>query len=123
MATKKKKMAKKSAAKTAARKPAKRKAKNSTRKPVRAAKKPAKRKTPQNKVSAPKAAGGLHIKVNPALQARLSVLAKGMERTMDELLLQALTEFADTWEEHQRTVDALNAEDDRMQIVVPQAEP
>ncbi len=43
--------------------------------------------------------------------------------SLDALLVQALTEFADSWEDHQRTVTALSEGDDRMQLVVPQDEP
>ena len=36
--------------------------------------------------------------VSPELDARLQSLAISMGKSLDEVLLQALTEFADTWE-------------------------
>ena len=79
------------------------------------AKKPARKKTP-----ARRSPGGVSIAVSPALDARLAALAASMNLSLDALVLQALAEFADTWEDHQRTVAALGEDDDRMQIVVPQ---
>lgn len=61
---------------------------------------------------------GLHINTPPDLEARLEDLAKSMGKSMDQMLIQALIEFADTWEDHQRVVEALGEDDDRMQIVV-----
>lgn len=103
MASKKKAPQKKGAKKgvtTAARKPAQ--------------KKPIKAKTSSNR----EAPGGLHISAPPALEARLEDLATSMGKSMDQMLIQALIEFADTWEDHQRVVETLNEDDDRMQIVV-----
>jgi hypothetical protein len=51
------------------------------------------------------------------LHGRLTALARQMEKTMDALMLQALCEFADAWEDHFRTVRALQA-DDRVQVAV-----
>lgn len=51
------------------------------------------------------------------LEARLMALALEMEKPMDALTLQALSEFADAWEEHFRTVKSLQ-EDDRIQLNV-----
>jgi hypothetical protein len=64
-------------------------------------------------------AEGFGVTVSPELDARLQALALSMEKTMEELLLQALTEFADAWEDHQRTVAALRDTDDRVQLAVP----
>ncbi|MBL8630495.1 MAG: hypothetical protein JNM81_12735 [Rhodospirillaceae bacterium] len=52
------------------------------------------------------------------LEARLMALAAQMDKTMDALLLQALCEFADAWEDHYRTINVLADEDERVQIVV-----
>jgi hypothetical protein len=41
------------------------------------------------------------------LETRLFGLARQMEKTMDALMLQALCEFADAWEDHFRTVKSL----------------
>jgi hypothetical protein len=51
------------------------------------------------------------------LERRLLALAVRMEKTLDAVLLQALCEFADAWEDHFRTVKALQ-EDDRVQLAV-----
>ena len=61
---------------------------------------------------------GLNINVSPKLEARLEELAKSLGKSMDQLLAQALNEFVDTWEDHQRVLDALDDGDDRVQIVV-----
>ena len=82
------------------------------------AKKPAAKKATTKKPG--KAAGGLRVAATPTLEARLKALAKTMGKSLDQVLVQAMTEFADTWEEHQRTVAALSEGDDRMQLVVPQ---
>jgi hypothetical protein len=88
------------------------------------AKKPAKKKAtkkkaePAKKVAARKAApAGLDLA--PELNARLRMLATYMGKTMDQLMLQALTEFCETWEDHQRTIAALKDTDDRVQLSVP----
>ena len=61
---------------------------------------------------------GFHIAVSQDLETRLEDPAKIMSKSMDEILIQAVSEFADTWEDHQRVVETLADEDDRMQIVV-----
>ena len=52
-----------------------------------------------------------------ALQKRLGALAKQMNKSMAALTVQALSEFADTWEDHFRTVKELQ-DDDRIQLAV-----
>jgi hypothetical protein len=52
------------------------------------------------------------------LESRLLALALQMDKTMDALMLQALCEFADAWEDHYRTIASMNDEDDRIQLVV-----
>lgn len=98
--------------------------KTATKKSVKtkrpAAKKPAAKKASKKKPAPAKAAGGLRVAATPTLEARLKALAKTMGKSLDQILVQAMTEFADTWEEHQRTVAALSEGDDRMQLVVPQ---
>lgn len=52
------------------------------------------------------------------LQLRLMSLAQQMDKSLDALMLQALCEFADAWEDHYRTINAMVEEDDRIQLVV-----
>ena len=100
---------KKTAGKKATRKAAAKKAPGVKRSGKKAAaKRPAKRS----------AQGEVRLVVPPDLRARLTRLAKHMGTPMDQLLVQALREFAETWEDHQRVVDALNEGDDRVQLVV-----
>ena len=54
----------------------------------------------------------------PALHDRLRALANAMGLTMEGVLRQALSEFADTWEEHHRTVATLGDPTDRVQLRV-----
>lgn len=54
----------------------------------------------------------------PVLHDRLKALSKVMDMPMEAVIRQALTEFADTWEDHHRTVAALADTGDRMQVVV-----
>lgn len=84
------------------------------------AKKPSAKKVSKKKPAPAKAAGGLRVAATPTLEARLKALAKTMGKSLDQILVQAMTEFADTWEEHHRTVAALSEGNDRMQLVVPQ---
>ena len=83
-----------------------------------------KKKTPRKKKPKAKAPvnrakeRGIHITVSQDLEARLEGLSKSMGKSMDQMLIQALNEFADTWEDHQRVIETLGEEDDRMQIVV-----
>ena len=61
-----------------------------------------------------------HISLDlpPVLHDRLKGLSELMGLPMEAVLRQALTEFADTWEDHHRTVAALAEGSDRMQLVV-----
>lgn len=114
------------AKKKAAKKPAKAKAKKTAKKPVkRTAKKAAKtsgnksgRKLPRGAVRTASAIEGVYVPADAALQGRLRALANGMKKPLAEVLTQALTEYADNWEDHMRTVEALNSGDDRMQVAV-----
>jgi hypothetical protein len=54
----------------------------------------------------------------PALHERLKGLANAMGLTLEGVLRQALSEFADTWEEHHRTVASLAEPTDRVQLRV-----
>ncbi|TAL00127.1 MAG: hypothetical protein EPO08_14535 [Rhodospirillaceae bacterium] len=54
----------------------------------------------------------------PVLHDRLKGLSELMDMPMEAVMRQALTEFADTWEDHHRTVAALAEGSDRMQLVV-----
>lgn len=105
----------------AKRKPA-RKAKNAKAKPgVRKGRaKPQARKAPPKK-AAKRASKreGLAIKTDPALEARLRMLATKMGKDLPALIVQALTEFADNWEDHMQTVQALKDTEDRVHLTVP----
>lgn len=92
----------------AARKPAARKAAKKTAK--KAVKKSTRRTAP--------AEPGVMLAVSAELDARMCALADQMNKTLEEVLIQAMTEFADTWEDHLRTVDALGEDNDRMQLAV-----
>lgn len=109
--------AKKKAAKKTARKTGKTKT-IAKRKPAVAARGKSKRKAVK-KSSARRAPRGVQLGVSHELDSRLRVLATQMNKSLEEVLIQALTEFADNWEEHSRTVRTLNAGDDRMQLSVP----
>jgi predicted transcriptional regulator len=107
--------------KKSVKKPATKKSKAKVKRP--ASKKAAKKavKEPAKKKRAPRrAAPDMTFMVSPELDARLQALADSMGKSLDEILLQALTEFADTWEDHQRTIAVLAEGDDRIQLVVPQ---
>lgn len=93
----------KPAAKPAPKKTAKKSAKKSV---VRTAAKPAKRE-------------GLHIKTDPALEARLRMLATKLGKDLPGVIVQALNEFADNWEDHMQTVQALKDTEDRVHLTVP----
>lgn len=85
--------------------------------PVKKSKPVAKRKA--KKVPAKKTSTKRTETVLPKdLEKRLMALAAQMDKTMDALLLQALCEFADAWEDHFRTVTVLAEEEERVQIVV-----
>ncbi len=86
-------------------------------------KKPPQKKVQRKKTAAKKAtkrpaARGVHIDLAPELKLRLEALALSMGKNLDQLLIQAASEFADTWEDHQRVIEALDEGDDRVQIVV-----
>ena len=101
------------AAKKSVKKSVKRAAKKAVQKPAKkAAKKPA-RKPAGIKVSP-----ALAMEVSIEMQDRLKALATVMNLSFEALMHQALSEFADTWEDHHRTVKALDDDDDRMQLVV-----
>ncbi|MBM3512319.1 MAG: hypothetical protein FJX59_01240 [Alphaproteobacteria bacterium] len=77
--------------------------------------KPTRRKRPAAK---PARRGAARKPAIPGdLDRRLRALAAKMDKTLDAILLQALCEFADAWEDHFRTVTAL-ADDERVQVVV-----
>ena len=124
---KKKKPAKRPGMKKSVKKSAKRVVKKTTKTPVKKAavrkpvakKRPAKR--PPMKTSLPRMLepGFLSVQVAPALEDRLIDLAMRMAKPLDQVLAQALGEFADTWEDHMRTASDLNQGDDRVQLVVP----
>jgi hypothetical protein len=106
----------------AKRKPAK-KTKNKA-KPARKPAAKARAKAPAKKAppKAPKKASkrvGLAIKTDPALEARLRMLATKMGKDLPALIVQALTEFADNWEDHMQTVQALKDTEDRVHLTVP----
>jgi len=141
MAKKKKKTAKKPAAKKTAKKPGKKLVKKSVKKAAKkgakkTVKRVAKRVAPNRKAVQKKAAptmtaaekqllarmsepGFLSVHVAAALEDRLIDLAMRMAKPLDQVLAQALAEFAETWEDHMSTVNTLNQDDDRMQLVAP----
>jgi len=125
---KKKKPAKKPPVKRSAKKSPKKSVNKSIKKAARkaSAKKKRAQKKPAQKQAVQRAPlprmlepGFLSVQVAPALEDRLIDLAMRMAKPLDQVLAQALSEFADTWEDHMRTVNALNQSDDRVQLVVP----
>ncbi len=90
--------------------------KKTVAKPKPAAARSAKSAPPTVKKSS---GGGVQLGVSLELDTRLRELATHMNKSLAEVLIQALTEFADNWEDHLRTVKSLNAGDDRMQLSVP----
>ena len=104
---------------------AKRKASPKTKtknKKAKPAAKPVTKAAPRKKAAPKKAAAkpaGLVIKTNPALEARLRMLASKMGKSLDALIVQALGEFADNWEDHMQTVAALQDTEGRVQLSVP----
>ena len=109
------------AKKAAKRKPASKAAKKKTiakRKPAassRGKSKKTKAKAPSRRAAAPQ---GVQLGVSVELDDRLRALATQMNKSLEEILIQALTEFADNWEDHIRTIRNLSAGDDRMQLSV-----
>ena len=69
------------------------------------------RKAPKAKSTAPS------LMMSKDLERRLAALAKQMQKSMDAVLVQAMCEFADAWEDHFRTVKNLQ-DDDRIQLSV-----
>lgn len=119
----KKRKAAKKLAKVKAQKPVKKSVKTSVKKAAKKAvqKKPVKksaRKLPRGAVRVASAIEGVYVPADAALQGRLRALATGMQKPLNEILAQALTEFANNWEDHMQTVEALNSDDDRVQLAV-----
>ncbi len=81
----------------------------------KAVKKSATKKTASRRA----AADGVRLGVAYELDTRLRELAVAMNKSLEEVLIQALTEFADNWEDHMNTVSILGAEDDRVQLAAP----
>lgn len=120
MAKAKKKAAKKQTGKAAKKKTSVKRAPAVKARGKRSVKKSAPKKSPSQKRAVKKsAADGVRLGVSLELDARLRNLAAQMDLTLEEVLIQAMTEFADNWEDHMRTVRNLNAGDDRMQLSVP----
>jgi hypothetical protein len=89
-----------------------------TKKKKPAAKPKAKARTRAPQRTAPKSKGAApSLRLNKDLERRLAALAKQMQKSMDAVLVQALCEFADAWEDHFRTVKNLQ-DDDRIQLSV-----
>jgi predicted transcriptional regulator len=110
--------------KSKAGKPKTKTAKPAARKPVRKA--AAKRATGKGAKKAAKKAlkraakpAGLVIKTDPALEARLRMLGTKTGKSLEAIIAQALTEFADNWEDHMQTVAALRDTEDRVHLSVP----
>ena len=112
---KKKKPAKKPKAKVAVKKRAKKTVKKTVKKVAKKSR--AKTKVTKTKVVAPP--GALIVQMPPALEERVRALAERMSIPLDQLLVMALGEFTEAWEDHMHTVGALNEEDDRVQLSVP----
>ena len=58
------------------------------------------------------------IAISDELNARLKAVAERLEKPVEEILALALAEYADTWEDHLDTVEALKEGDDRVQAAV-----
>ena len=112
MAKPKKKAAKKPAHKAGKKRPAAKRGPKSATRGKRA-------KKAVKKSSSRKAPSGVQLGVSLELDGRLRDLATQMNKSLEQILVQALPEFADNWEDHLRTVRTLNAGDDRMQLSVP----
>jgi hypothetical protein len=94
-------------------------AKGKGRKSVRArtsvrARKPARARRGKTRSTVRRGAPTLVVPAD--LESRLLALALQMEKTFDAVLVQALSEFADAWEDHFRTVAALADDGDRVQL-------
>ena len=73
-------------------------------------------KRPAQKSAKP---AGFVIKTDPALEARLRMLGTKMGKSLEAVIVQALAEFADNWEDHMQTVAALRDTEDRVHLSVP----
>jgi hypothetical protein len=104
----------------AKKKTAKKPARKAVKKKTIAKRKPAatRGKSTKKAVKKSSAADGVQLGVSLELDQRLRDLATQMNKTLEEVLIQAMTEFADNWEDHLRTVRTLNSGDDRMQLSV-----
>lgn len=92
------------------------KAKSKTRTKQRA--KPRRAQGPQRKAAKVKRGARAVAPTWPQdLERRLKALAVKMEKSVDAVMLQALCEFADAWEDHFRTAEALS-DDDRVRVVI-----
>lgn len=61
----------------------------------------------------------LTLQVPPALQERLEALAGRLDQDIDSVLLQALEEYAERWEDHLRDLDAIDSgTDERVMLQV-----
>jgi len=107
-----KKPVKKAAKKAAAKRPAKKPARNVAQSPARKAPRMVLVTVPQH----------ITVDLPPVLHDRLKALSMVMDQPMEAVMRQALTEFADTWEDHHRTVAALADDNDRMQVVMKDPE-
>lgn len=58
------------------------------------------------------------ITISKDLESRLTALAERQDKPLDEILAFALSEYADTWEDHLDTVEKLKEGDDRVQLAV-----
>ena len=96
-----------------------RKQKKSAKKKAPAKKAAKKRAIPKRKAARKPAITGVIVQVPPELEARLKMLATNMAKSMDALIAQALAEFAETWEEHLRTIAALKEDEGRVHLSVP----
>ncbi len=118
--------AKKKAAKKVAKKATRKAGKTKTiakRKPVAASRGKSTKKVvkkSKRKTAAPRRAAddGVRLGVSLELDNRLRALAVAMNMSLEDILLQALTEFADNWEDHLNPVSILGDEDDRVQLAV-----
>lgn len=60
----------------------------------------------------------VNISISEDLNSRLAALAERMEKSKEEILVLALQEYAENWEDHLDTVDVLKEGDDRVHLVV-----
>ena len=60
----------------------------------------------------------VNISISEDLNSRLAALAERMEKSKEEILVLALQEYAENWEDHLDTVDVLKEGDDSVQLVV-----